>query len=251
MPVKNNCSYWGIFKGFSAIQQRIENWKTPSCPKCKKELAPWIDWVYHGSVGYCDECQEMYAVRYSSKPSSNYHPRFEIEELEEHHYHRIEFDTAWISPKQLWKFYENIPINFNDIEFFNYEREKLNSCTGLENNLVEHLLWRLIFNSEYFDKTLFYQYLEFCLKFPHFYKIYNEYEIWLGYEIDLVNNIEKSNKEQIYDTLYEVYKQYKDVYKISQFRTSIGIFVLLDYLNYKRYEPEFDEFLSKIIIRIF
>jgi hypothetical protein len=132
-----------------------------------------------------------------------------------------------------------------------FERKKLRNFENEESKLVEHLLWRLIFNSEYFEKTLFFEYLEFCLKFPHFFKMFNEYEIWLGYEIDLACNFEKSNKELIYDSLYKVYKQNKDIYTIFQFKKSIAIFVLSDYLDYKKYEPEFDEFLSKIIIRKF
>jgi hypothetical protein len=251
MSEVKNCSYWGIFKGFSAIQQRIENWQPPVCPECKRGLKPWIDWIYHGSVGYCTECKEFYAVRYLSKPSSNYHPRFEIEELEEHFYHKIEFDTAWIPPQQVWAFYEMVPTAYSNLEFLNYERKKLSANTCQESKLIEHLLWRIICNSEHFDKALFFEYLKFCLDFSHFYKIYNDYEIWLGYELDLANAIEMSNKEMIYETLYEIFKQFKDVYKVSQFETSIGIFVLKDYLLYRKYEIEFDEFLSKIIVRNF
>lgn len=251
MSEKNNCSSWGIFRGFSAIQQRIENWQPPVCPKCKKELKPWIDWIYHGSIGYCTECRDLYAVRYFSQPSPNYHIRFEIEELKEHYYHKIEFDTAWITPQQVWDYYEKVPTAISDIEFINCERKKLSSFNYPESKLAEHLLWRIIFNSEHFDKALFLEYLKFVIKYPHFYKIFNEYEIWLGYELDLAVNIEKYNKEDIYETIYELWKQLGNEYSISHFNSTIGIFVIKEYFLYKKHESEFDDFLSKVIVRKF
>jgi len=242
---------WGIFKGFSSNRQLMDNWQSPVCPTCSRGLKPWIDWIYHGSVGYCEDCENICLVKTTSKPSLNNHPKIEIDEFVSHEYHKIEFDSGLMSPRQLWNYYKNIPTTYENICILNEERKKLENYNNEESKLLGHLIWRLIFNSEHFDKELFVEYLRFAMQYPHFYNMYEKYEVWLGYEIDLANTLEKLYKDEIYESIYEIWQLFGNSRSNLNYKSAIGIFVLPDYILYKKFEPEFDEFLSKIIVRKF
>jgi hypothetical protein len=109
---------WGIFKGFNAKETSINNWQTPVCPDCNKELHAWIDWISHGAISYCTECKSFYSVRTITKPSVDHSYKLEIEDFICHNYHRIEFNDSWIQPQKLWEFYNRIPTTSNDIYFW-------------------------------------------------------------------------------------------------------------------------------------
>lgn len=241
---------WGIFRGFRKSKDRLNKWNEPKCEDCGTDLLPWIDWISHGSLGYCKNCKMFYAVKYHTQLSQNTHVREEISELVEHKLHRVQFEESIIGPEEIWKYYKQIPVDVDTLQNMVSIKQKLSSLESAESKLVEHLLWRIIFNSECFDKSMFVEYLMFVLEYPYFFEIFDDYEIWLGYEIDLVTYLETSNKIDIIDSIFEVWTLHNSNYTISQFKQRIGIFVAFDYNN-NDYGDEFISFLSKIKTRLF
>jgi len=242
---------WGIYRGFNPHTNPLNKWVEPVCENCNSNLQPWIDWVSHGSVGYCKKCNEFSVVKSEWIPSPHVHSKAEIGELVKHEVKKVEFDQTIIKNKYLWDCHENIPLSYTITEELDNYRRNLRTKTDNKNKLSEHLIWSLIFNSNSFNKSLIPEYIEFVLYNPHYFKIYDTYTLWIGHEIDIVNKLEKTFKKELTESIFNIWSLKKDEFTIHEYKMRIGFYVPKDVSQQKKYGIDFLNFATKIKRRIF
>jgi len=242
---------WGIYKGFIPHTNPLNKWKEPKCKWCNEDLAPWIDWVSHGSVGYCKKCNDIYVVKSEWKPSPHVHSKSEIGELISHKVKRVIVAKSLINISQLWEWHEKIKLDAISLDKLILQKEKIANNKDEQTILIEHLYWSLIFNSDFNDKKLVYDYIDFVFKNPHYYEIFGDYRLWIGHEIDIIERLEKTFKCEMIEQIYEIWKIYKLDFSINNFKLRIGFYVPKNDNCLNKYEEDFINFARKIRRRIF
>ena len=242
---------WGIYKGVNPNTNPLNKWIVPKCKWCNENLIPWIDWVSHGSVGYCKTCNDFYVVKSKWKPTPNVHLRAEIEELVTHKIKKIHINKLLINTLQLWEWHEKTNIDALTLKKIILQKKKIANSKNQQLILIEHLYWSLILNSDFTDKKLAYEYIDFVFKNPHYYKIFNEYELWIGHEIDIIERLEKTFKCEMTEQIYEIWNNNKLDFSTTNFKLKIGFYVPKNDDCLMKYEDEFINFARKIRRRIF
>ncbi|NPA44719.1 MAG: hypothetical protein GXO49_04225 [Chlorobi bacterium] len=82
-------------------------------------------------------------------------------------------------------------------------------------------------------------------------KIFNEYELWIGHEIDIIERLEKTFKCEMIEQIYEIWKVHKLDFSINNFKLRISFYVPKNDDCLNKYEEDFINFARKIRRRIF
>lgn len=213
---------WGIYTGFLGKNNPAECWREPDCERCTRVLRPWIDWVWHGSIGYCSRCEDFKIVESNWEPVPGVNPRAEMERLVSHKVQSLElFGDGFDESPWLWELHDLVPIDQQmAISVDQSRRQHRGSSESLV--ILEHMFWSLIWNSECLFPELLRQYLEFAFEHPH-YVTYRGCEIWIGHEANLVEALEKNYSDEIVHCLYDIYCN-TDI-NSEEFRRRLGLYV--------------------------
>ncbi len=237
---------WGIYSGYNPHTNPLNKWVEPICKQCKSDLKPWIDWVSHGSIGYCEKCNEFSIVKSKWIPSPHVHSKTEIGELVAHHIKKIQTDQLAITTKDLWNYHENIPLDSTQIAQLIPINKRLQKLDTAESKLIQHLIWSLLLNSKRLNGDLVNQYIKFVFDYPHYLTMYSTYEIWIGDQIDVAKRLEKEYKDEILASVYEIWNKNKAKFSEHDFKMRIGLYIPLDDGFQTNYDKTFSDFLKRI-----
>lgn len=239
---------WGIYNGFNPKTNPLNKWHEPLCDKCESVLIPWIDWWNYGCIGYCESTNTLYIVKSDWRPSPEAHSRAEVDELIKHNSFAINTSHLTVDLNYIWNLHENLPIDKEDIQNLHEIKNTLDETE--EGLIITHLIWSLIFNSDYLTDELISEYLEFVFHNPHYFKTSKNIELWIGHELDIVQRIEKSHKKELINSLYKLWIKYKDEYSINDFKTRVGFYSSSEEFISLDYNTDFYTFCEQIKQRL-
>lgn len=233
---------WGIYPGFNKRRGPWENWTPPLCAMCSRVLLPWVDWVGHGCIGYCEDCRELLLVWSDWEPHPDYHPKEEKSRLIAHHSRPTGLRSQGFEKDQLlWEWHEAIPSSKETIHRAN-ELRLAQSGQSDELIVLEHLLWTIIWNTECRIPELLEEYLWFVYHHPHFVELDGR-SVFMGYETYLVSELERKYGEEVLRTVHSIYLD-TDLPPL-EFRMRLGFYLPASEEAYEDYEPEFVEYAMK------
>ncbi|MCH2235995.1 MAG: hypothetical protein MK078_17275 [Crocinitomicaceae bacterium] len=119
-----------------------------------------------------------------------------------------------------------------------------------ESLVFQHLIWSLIFNASQTKTGLINKYIHFVYEHPHYLKVFDKYDVWIGHEYDIANHIEKIFASEMITTIHEIWCEYKENYKTFHFQSRIGFYVPRNFKTFSNYSMEFIEFCAQIKRRL-